>query len=55
MPLLNICGVTGNNKTPQFALCFLSGGKEGDYKWALERLRSCMVSMVNLAVEMFNK
>jgi hypothetical protein len=23
MPLLNICGVTGNTKTPQFALCFL--------------------------------
>jgi hypothetical protein len=42
MPLLNICGVTGNNKTPQFALCFLSGEKEEDYTWALTQLRSCM-------------
>jgi hypothetical protein len=44
MPLLNICGITGNNKTPQFALCFLTGEKEEDYDWVLKQLRSCMVS-----------
>lgn len=43
MPLLNICGVTGNNKTPQFALCFLSSEQEVDYDWALTQLRKCMV------------
>jgi len=47
MPLLNICGVTGNNKTPQFALCFLSGEKEEDYQWALGQLRNYMVSFVS--------
>jgi hypothetical protein len=37
MPLLNIYGTTGNNMTPQFALAFLSGEKEGDYTWAMEK------------------
>jgi hypothetical protein len=32
MPLLNICGITGNNKTPQFTLCFLSSELEEDYE-----------------------
>jgi MULE transposase domain len=35
MPLLNICSVTGNKKTVQIALCFMSGEKESDYKWAV--------------------
>jgi len=32
MPLLNICGIINNNKTPQFTLCFLSGELEEDYE-----------------------
>jgi hypothetical protein len=36
MPLLNICGVTGNNKTPQIAFACLSGEREEDYTWAIE-------------------
>jgi MULE transposase domain len=28
MPLLNICAVTGNKKTVQIGLCFLSGEKK---------------------------
>ena len=36
MPLLNICGTTGNN-TPQFAVAFLSGEMEEDYTWAMEK------------------
>jgi MULE transposase domain len=35
MPLLNICAVTGNKKTVQVGLCFLSGEKEADYEWAM--------------------
>ena len=31
MPLLNFCAVTGNRKTIQVALYFLSGEKEVDY------------------------
>jgi hypothetical protein len=46
MPLLNICGVTGNNKTPQFALCFLSSEKEEDYQWALQQFKNCKVSLL---------
>jgi hypothetical protein len=47
MPLLNVCGVTGNNRTPQFALCFLSSEKEEDYQWALRQLRNCIVSFIS--------
>lgn len=36
MPLVNICGSSGNNMTPQFALAFLSGEKEEDYTWTLQ-------------------
>jgi hypothetical protein len=43
MPLLNVCRVTGKNKTPQLALCFLSGEKNVNYKWALKQLWQCMV------------
>src|SRR6202011_6032049 len=39
MPLLNICAVTGNKKTIQIALCFLSGKKVESYKWAIEAFR----------------
>jgi hypothetical protein len=35
MPLLNIGAVTGNRKTIQTALCFLSREKDIDYKWAI--------------------
>jgi hypothetical protein len=42
MPLLNICAVTGNKKTIQIALCFLSGEKEISYEWALKCLRELM-------------
>ena len=42
MPLLNICTVTGNKKTIQIALCFLSGEKEIPYEWALKCLRELM-------------
>jgi len=36
MPLLNICGVIGNNMTPQFAFAFLSSEREEDYTWAIK-------------------
>ena len=36
MPLLNICGVTGNNMTPQIAMAFLSGEKDVDYGWGMD-------------------
>jgi hypothetical protein len=42
MPLLNICGATGNNMTPQFAVAFLSGEKEEDYTWAMERFKEML-------------
>lgn len=44
MPLLNICAISGNNKVIQLGLTFLSGEKKGDYKWALQQLRSVMVT-----------
>ncbi|KAI0995768.1 hypothetical protein K3495_g12412 [Podosphaera aphanis] len=31
MPMVNICGSSGGNKTPQFAIGFLSGEKKDDY------------------------
>jgi len=37
MPLLNIYAVTSNRKTVQVALCFLSGEKDYDYNWAMEK------------------
>jgi len=37
MPLLNIYVVTSNCKTVQVALCFLSGKKDLDYDWAIEK------------------
>jgi hypothetical protein len=43
MPLLNICGVTGNNMTPQIAMAFLSGEKEVDYGWAMD----CFQQLLN--------
>jgi len=42
MPLLNLCGVTGNKKTIQAALCFLSGEKEEDYKWAMMQFKELL-------------
>jgi hypothetical protein len=42
MPLLNFCGVTGNKKTIQTALCFLSGEKEEDYKWAITQFKEIL-------------
>ena len=36
MPLLNICGITSNNMTPQFAFAFLSSKREEDYTWAIK-------------------
>jgi hypothetical protein len=45
MPLLNICAVTGNKKTIQIALCFLSGEKEASYDWAIKCLRELMEKM----------
>jgi MULE transposase-like protein len=42
MPLLNICAVTGNKKTIQVGLCFLSGEKEGDYAWAVTAFQELM-------------
>jgi hypothetical protein len=45
MPLLNICAVTGNKKTIQIALCFLSGEKEPSYKWAMKCVRELLEKM----------
>jgi len=42
MPLLNFCGVTGNKKTIQTTLCFLSGEKEEDYKWAVTQFKDVL-------------
>jgi hypothetical protein len=42
MPLLNFCGVTGNKKTVQTALCFLSGEKEGDYEWPMTQFKELL-------------
>jgi transposase-like protein len=45
MPLLNIVGITGNNRTPQYCLCFMSGETFDDYKWALQQV--CNLLQVN--------
>jgi hypothetical protein len=42
MPLLNFCGATGNKKTIQTALCFLSGEKEADYEWAMTQFKELL-------------
>jgi hypothetical protein len=42
MPLLNICAVTGNRKTVQVALCFLSREKKEDYDWAIVQFQTLM-------------
>ena len=39
MLLLNICAVTGNKKTVQIRLCFLSREKEHNYAWAITAFR----------------
>ena len=39
MPLLDIVGVDGMNKTFTIGLCFLDQETEEDYDWALERLK----------------
>jgi hypothetical protein len=44
MPLLNIGGVTGNNKTIQIAVAFLNAEKEEDYTWAMGCLRKVMIN-----------
>jgi hypothetical protein len=43
MPLLNICGITGNNKVIQVGLAFLSAEKEVDYDWAIDYIYDIMV------------
>jgi hypothetical protein len=42
MPLLNFYGATGNKKTIQTALCFLSGEKEEDYEWAITQFKDVL-------------
>jgi hypothetical protein len=42
MPLLNICGISGNNKVIQIGLVFLSSEKKADYRWAIQQLRGVM-------------
>ena len=32
---INVCGCSGNNMTPQLAICFLSEEGENDYLWLL--------------------
>jgi hypothetical protein len=44
MPLLNYCTVTGNKKTGQVALCFLLGGKEASYTWAMNYFREMLIA-----------
>jgi hypothetical protein len=44
MPLLNIGAVTGNRKTVQVALCFLSGEKEVDYDWAINHFKDLIAN-----------
>jgi MULE transposase domain len=48
MPLLNICRATGNNMTPQFVVAFLSGEKEEDYTWAMEKFKK-MLAQFNIS------
>jgi hypothetical protein len=43
MPLVNICGSSGNNMTPQFAVAFLSGEKKPDYTWTME----CFIELLD--------
>jgi hypothetical protein len=38
MPVLNICGVTGSNKTTAIAICLLAKETEEDFVWALRQL-----------------
>ena len=45
MPLFNICAVTGNNKTIQIGLVFMSREKQADYKWALGKLKEVMTEL----------
>jgi hypothetical protein len=42
MPLLNIGGVSGNNETLSFGVCFLLLEKEEDYTWAMDTLVSIL-------------
>ena len=42
MPLLNICGITGNNQVIQLGLCFLALETEADYNWVIEKFKNCM-------------
>jgi hypothetical protein len=44
MPLLNMCAVTGNRKTIQVVLCFLSGEKTEDYDWAMGHFEDLMLN-----------
>ncbi len=44
MPLLNICAVTGNRKTIQVALCFLSSEKELDYEQAMSKFEEVITT-----------
>jgi hypothetical protein len=37
-PILNICGVTGSNRTIQVAVCLLPGETESDFLWAFQQL-----------------
>ena len=43
-PLLNICGVTGQNKTLNLGVAFVSGESEEDYSWALSHLKGLLHS-----------
>ena len=40
MPLLDIIGIDGSNRSFCIAFAFLRGGNTDDYLWALERLKS---------------
>jgi hypothetical protein len=49
MPLLNIVGVTGGNRTPQYCLCFMSGETDEDYIWSLQQIREYL-TLHNIAL-----
>jgi hypothetical protein len=44
MPLLNIVGITPNNKSFFVALCFMKQKEQDDYEWVLKQLKCLYIS-----------
>jgi hypothetical protein len=46
VPLLNVCGITGNNKVIQVGLSLLSSETEADYNWAKQKIWGIIVQEI---------